>query len=63
MLFGTHLVGTSVFLLRPDDGATSLSGIQSTASSDNSLSTPRASSSLAPDLGDSVPVFRHIVEV
>jgi len=52
----TYCVTSSELLLRADDSASTLGLVQSSLSSDDSLTLSRAAARLASDLGDSIPV-------
>lgn len=50
----------SEFLLCTDDSTGTLSSVQSALATDDSLTLRGPSARLAPDLGDGVPIVRHV---
>lgn len=59
----TYSIGSSVLLLCAEDGAASLSSIQSTLSSNDGLTLRLAGpADLATNLGDGSPIVRHCGE-
>lgn len=57
----TYGVAGGVLLLRGQDGTAALSGIESSLSTDYGLARTAGAVSLAADLGDLIPIVRHLV--
>lgn len=58
----TYRVTSAKFLLGANDGSASLSCVQRTLASNNSLAcSPSAPTGLASNLGNGLPVFRHCI--
>lgn len=59
----TYRVSSTKLLLCTDDGTASLGSIESSLPTDDGLARSTASAGLASNLGDGIPIFRHICGV
>jgi len=56
----TYRIAGGVLLLCGHDRTASLSGVEGALSTHNGLAHAAGAASLAPDLGDGIPIVRHI---
>lgn len=57
--WGSYGVASCKLLLRADDCAAALGGVEGALASNNCFSSGAAAAGLAADLGDGIPVFGH----